>query len=90
MIKRSVILLVLAALAAAGCSVGPHADPVQVTVADVEPLPGEGLELRQVAVQEGIAGAIAAARPFPDLAAFREVAGESPLDGAMSFRAGRS
>ena len=31
------------------------------------------------------AGAIAAARPFRDLAAFRAVAGENPLDWALSF-----
>jgi radical SAM superfamily enzyme with C-terminal helix-hairpin-helix motif len=31
------------------------------------------------------AGWIAAARPFADLAAFRESAGENPLDGALSF-----
>ena len=33
------------------------------------------------------AGGIAAARPFADLAAFRSVAGESPLDRALSFQA---
>ena len=33
------------------------------------------------------AGKIAAARPFADLAAFRAVAGENALDGALSFRA---
>lgn len=33
------------------------------------------------------AGAVVAARPFGDLAAFRAVAGETPLDGALSFRA---
>ncbi|HMA05239.1 MAG TPA: radical SAM protein, partial [Methanomicrobiales archaeon] len=32
------------------------------------------------------AGALLAARPFRDLAAFRAVAGETPLDGALSFR----
>ncbi len=34
------------------------------------------------------AGAIAAARPFRDLAAFRAVAGGNPLEGALSFREG--
>ena len=33
------------------------------------------------------AGRIAAARPFADLAAFRSVAGETPLDRALSFQA---
>jgi radical SAM superfamily enzyme with C-terminal helix-hairpin-helix motif len=32
------------------------------------------------------ARAIAAGRPFMDLAAFRAAAGETPLDGAFSFR----
>ena len=36
------------------------------------------------------AGALLAARPFRDLAAFRAVAGETPLDGALSFQSGRA
>jgi radical SAM superfamily enzyme with C-terminal helix-hairpin-helix motif len=36
------------------------------------------------------AGALVAARPFGNLAAFRAVAGETPLDEALSFRTGRA
>jgi hypothetical protein len=39
-------LAVLAVLALAGCASMPHRDPLQVTVAGIEPLQGEGMELR--------------------------------------------
>lgn len=40
--------LVLMALGLAGCAALPAADPLQVTVAGIEPLQGEGLELRML------------------------------------------
>lgn len=40
------LLLVLAVLALAGCATLPQQDPLQVTVAGIEPLEGEGLEMR--------------------------------------------
>ena len=39
-------MVVLAVIAVGGCASLPHGDPLQVTVAGVEALPGEGLELR--------------------------------------------
>jgi LEA14-like dessication related protein len=36
----------LAALALAGCASMPHHDPLNVSVASIESLPGEGMELR--------------------------------------------
>jgi radical SAM superfamily enzyme with C-terminal helix-hairpin-helix motif len=52
------------------------------------------LPLKALAWLPGIgkkrAAALAAARPFRDLAAFRSVAGETPLDGALSFRPGQA
>ena len=42
------LLPALAALVLAGCAYGLRSDPVQVTVAGVEALPGEGLELRML------------------------------------------
>ena len=41
-------LLLGAALTLAGCASMPGRDPVQVTVADIESLPGEGMELRML------------------------------------------
>ena len=38
--------LVLAVVLAAGCASMPRQDPLQVTVAGIESLPGEGMELR--------------------------------------------
>jgi len=38
--------LVLAALLTVGCASMPRPDPLQVTVAGIESLPGEGMELR--------------------------------------------
>jgi len=44
---RAFILVLLAAFALAGCAGLPSSDPIEVTVAGVEPmLPGEGLEVR--------------------------------------------
>ena len=42
------MLLVLALLTLGGCAGMPQKDPLQVTVAGIEPLPGEGLELRML------------------------------------------
>ncbi len=54
------------------------------------PIEVNRLPLQSLAWIPGIgkkrAGGIAAARPFADLAAFRAVAGEHPLDRALSFR----
>jgi LEA14-like dessication related protein len=41
-------LLVLTLLALGGCAGMPQKDPLQVTVAGIESLPGEGLELRML------------------------------------------
>ena len=41
-------LLLGASLTLAGCASMPGRDPVQVTVADIESLPGEGMELRML------------------------------------------
>jgi LEA14-like dessication related protein len=41
-------LLLGASLTLAGCANMPGRDPVQVTVADIESLPGEGMELRML------------------------------------------
>jgi LEA14-like dessication related protein len=48
MTNRRFVLLALAALAATGCASLPYKDPLQVTVAGVESLPGEGLEVRML------------------------------------------
>ena len=42
------ILLIVAALNLNGCASLPGREPVQVTVADIESLPGEGLEIRML------------------------------------------
>lgn len=42
------ILSILAALTMAACAGLPHGDPLQVTVAGIESLPGEGLEMRML------------------------------------------
>jgi hypothetical protein len=41
-----VLLAFCASLTLAGCSTLPHQDPLSIAVAGIEPLPGEGLELR--------------------------------------------
>ena len=41
-------LLIIATLALAACAGMPKTDPLQVTVAGIEGLPGEGLELRML------------------------------------------
>lgn len=46
MMQRRTVLAALAALALAGCASLPQRDPVQVTVAGIEGLPGEGMEVR--------------------------------------------
>jgi LEA14-like dessication related protein len=43
---RRLLLLPLLALLPAGCATLPQRDPPQITVAGVEPLQGQGLELR--------------------------------------------
>ena len=48
MTSRRLLLLCVAALAMAGCASMPHSDPLQVTVAGVEGLPGEGMEFRML------------------------------------------
>jgi hypothetical protein len=40
------LLLAAAALVLGGCGTPPGSEPIQVSVAGIEPLPGEGLELR--------------------------------------------
>jgi LEA14-like dessication related protein len=46
--NRPLLLLALAALALCGCATLSHQDPLQVTVAGIDPLQGEGLELRML------------------------------------------
>ena len=41
-----VALVLLSALAAGGCATLSDSDPLEVTVAGIEPLQGEGMELR--------------------------------------------
>jgi LEA14-like dessication related protein len=45
---RSVLVLVAALIALAGCASLPDRDPIQVTVAGMESLPGEGMEVRML------------------------------------------
>jgi LEA14-like dessication related protein len=46
-VRRRLLLLALcAAPILTGCATLPHQDPLSIAVAGVEPLPGEGLELR--------------------------------------------
>jgi len=49
-VRGAASLALIASLAAAGCATLPSSDPLSITVAGIEPLPGEGLELR-LAVQ---------------------------------------
>jgi LEA14-like dessication related protein len=44
--SRSLALIAAAALSLAGCASLPHTDPPRVTVVDIEPAAGEGLEAR--------------------------------------------
>lgn len=44
--SRRVVIAALAALAVGGCASMPQRDPLQVTIAGVQSLPGEGMELR--------------------------------------------
>jgi len=46
MMQRRTVLAALATLAVTGCASLPQHDPVQVTVAGIEGLPGEGMEVR--------------------------------------------
>ena len=48
MLNRRVFVLFAAALALGGCASMPHKDPLQVTVAGMEGLPGEGMEVRML------------------------------------------
>jgi LEA14-like dessication related protein len=48
MTNRRLFLLAVAALAMSGCASMPHKDPPQVTVAGIESLPGEGMEIRML------------------------------------------
>jgi LEA14-like dessication related protein len=48
MTSRRLFLLCVAAVALAGCASMPHSDPLQVTVAGIEGLPGEGMEFRML------------------------------------------
>ena len=43
---RRAFLLLMTALALGGCAGLPHKDPLQVTLAGMEALPGEGMEVR--------------------------------------------
>jgi len=45
---RHVLLLVATLFAIGGCASLPNKDPVQVTVAGMESLPGEGMEIRML------------------------------------------
>jgi hypothetical protein len=46
--RRLLLLLVLVLLTIAGCATLQSRDPLQVTVAGIDSLPGEGLELRMM------------------------------------------
>jgi len=48
MTNRRLFLLAITVLATTGCASMPHTDPLQVTVAGVEGLPGEGMEIRML------------------------------------------
>jgi LEA14-like dessication related protein len=48
MTSRRLFLSCVAAIALTGCASMPHSDPLQVTVAGVEGLPGEGMEFRML------------------------------------------
>ena len=45
---RRAFLLLVAAIVLGGCASLPHKDPLQVTVAGIESLPGEGMEVRML------------------------------------------
>ena len=45
---RRAFLLLVAAFMLGGCASMPHKDPLQVTVAGLESLPGEGMEVRML------------------------------------------
>ncbi len=47
-LQRSLLLPLLAMLALSGCTTLSQQDPLQVTVAGIEPLEGEGFELRML------------------------------------------
>ena len=48
MTSRRTILAAFALVALGGCASLPHQDPIQVTVAGIESLPGEGMEVRML------------------------------------------
>jgi len=45
-VPHLLLLLVGAALLLGGCATLPNREPIQVSVAGIEPLPGEGMEIR--------------------------------------------
>jgi LEA14-like dessication related protein len=48
MTSRRSLLIAIAAIALTGCASMPQRDPLQVTVAGIEGLPGEGMEVRML------------------------------------------
>jgi LEA14-like dessication related protein len=48
MTTRRAVLLFVALLALGGCASTPNKDPIQVTVAGMESMPGEGMEIRML------------------------------------------
>jgi Late embryogenesis abundant protein len=46
LVRATIPLLLLASCALAACATLPNRDPLSIDVAGIEPLPGEGLELR--------------------------------------------
>ena len=48
MTSRRTFLAAVALAALGGCASLPHQDPIQVTVAGIESLPGEGMEVRML------------------------------------------
>lgn len=48
MTSRRTFLTAVALVALGGCASLPHQDPIQVTVAGIESLPGEGMEVRML------------------------------------------
>jgi hypothetical protein len=50
---RSFLQILVAALALAGCAQLPMSDPVKVRLVGIEPMPGQGLELRMAVKLRG-------------------------------------
>ena len=54
---RRALMIALTALLLGACASLPNQDPLQVTVAGIESLPGEGMELRMlVKLRDGLRG----------------------------------